>query len=165
MVLARAETDVERGDLGSARRRLASFIASAGYTPEILTRAAEISMQMRDPVQAGRYWLLTPAEGVPVEGAIEVFALACHHNPQQMASELPRFKLRHKVASYPEVVQSRLKRFGIDHVFEQQDPDLVVGQPAGWRQKAKALGCLLLVLALPVALVFVIRAALRTWCG
>lgn len=163
--LTRAQADVDRGDLGSARRRVASFISSTTYRPDVLAMAADISFKMHDPVQAGRYWLLTPAIGPEVEDAIEAFARACHHDAQVMASEMPRFKERCKVAAYPEVVRERLARYGVDVVFQRQDPDLAPVGKSGWKQKAKALGCLVVALGLVLLIAVVLRVVRRAWCG
>jgi hypothetical protein len=164
-VLARVQADIDRGDLGSARRRLASTVGSRGYVPDLLAKVAELSVQMRDPVQAGRYWLLTPASGPEVEAAVEAFVRACRHDARQMASELPRFRLRHKVNEYPEVVRARLARFGIDKVFVQQDPDLAPVQRAGWKHHLKALGCVVMGVGLVTLIVLGVRALARWRCG
>lgn len=164
-VFARAQADIDRGDLGSARRRLASTVGSVGYNPEVLAKVADLSMQMRDPVQAGRYWLLTPTTGAEVEAAIEAFALACHHDARQMASELPRFKLRYRVNEYPEVVRQRLAKFGMDQIFVQQDPDLAPVQRAGWKHNLKALGCAVVGVGIVTLIVLGVRALVRWRCG
>lgn len=162
--IERAQADVDRGDLGSARRRLGSFIGSTRYNPEVLARAAEISMQMRDPVQAGRYWLLTPTTGQPVEAVIEAFARACHHDARMMAAELPRFPRRFKMTEYPDVVRKRLARYGIDEVFTGQDPELARVPKTGWKQKAKVLGCLVVGVGFVALVFFGVRALARWGC-
>jgi hypothetical protein len=108
------QADLARGDLGSARRRLASAVGSGAYDPELLARIAELSVRMGDPVQAGRYWLLTPSTGQEVEAAIEAFARQCHHDGRTMAWELPRFG--------PATWRARRRRAGVPERCSSAEP-------------------------------------------
>jgi hypothetical protein len=109
--LDRVERDIARGDLGSARRRLASFIGSAPYDPETLARVGDLCALMQDPLQAGRFWFLSSREGAEVESAIESFAASLDDG--RLVWELPRFRGREGTV-FPQVVVERLRRHGVD---------------------------------------------------
>jgi hypothetical protein len=70
----RVDEAVSRGDLGSAKRLLLAD-ALSGYDELILVRLAEICWEMRDPVEAGQYWLATSATGPEVDAALEAYRL------------------------------------------------------------------------------------------
>ena len=51
--IERAREDVQVGDLGLARQRLASFLASQGYDAEALEELGRVCLAMRDLRSAG----------------------------------------------------------------------------------------------------------------
>jgi len=71
------ERDIAAGDLGAARRRLASYIRSVGFSAEMCERIARISVMMRDPAEAGRWYFAIDSSDPEAEGAISVFVESC----------------------------------------------------------------------------------------
>lgn len=114
----RAERDVERGDLGSARHRLASHLPRVGYSPALLRRLGEISLGMKDPIEAGRYLLLSDAVGEEVEGAVEAFVKRGASTRIGVVGRLPRLCCLHALEAYPAVVQQRLRRWKLTSLVQ-----------------------------------------------
>jgi len=110
----RVQQDVARGDYGLARTRLLSHLQQQGYSADLLARIGRLSFDMHDLTNAGRYWLISNAEGPEVDAAVRAFADRCGCNAGNMVSQLPQAFRQKPMASYPPVVQARLGRFGID---------------------------------------------------
>lgn len=110
----RAKEDLTRGDHWLARQRVASYLATKGYDPELLIFLGQICYDMHDAYEAGRYWLASTAEGEHVEQAIETFIRHKGGQPGGIAAALPSFVKWAPRESYPPVVQERLRRAGID---------------------------------------------------
>jgi hypothetical protein len=109
--VADTKPETARADPAATRRRLASFIGAEGYKPDLLARIGRLSLELKEPAQAGRYWLLSDAEGPEVDAAIEAFAQSCRGSPRLMVSELPRFARDWDVEGYPKVVRGRIVRY------------------------------------------------------
>ena len=109
----RAKEDLGRGDHWLARQRVASYLATSGYDPELLTFLGQICFEMHDAYAAGRYWLASTAEGERVEQAIETFLRHSGGDPMSIAATLPSFVKSAPRGGYPAIVQERLRRIGI----------------------------------------------------
>ncbi len=108
--VARARADIEHGDLGKARRRLKTTLRNLGYDPELISLLGKISHDMRDPFEAGRYWLCSTAEGEEVERDIATFVAQAGGKPESVRSQLPRALRLGSLDKYPPGVQERLRR-------------------------------------------------------
>jgi hypothetical protein len=155
-----AEADVARGDLGTARRRLASAVASQPYAPDLLGRIADLSLRMGDPVQAGRYFLLSDRTGAEVDAAVEAFARSCGREPRRMAWELPRFRARWDLAALTPAARSRLGALGVDHAMLEDAACPCCPKPRRERRSDALAGCFAVLLA-GIVLVALVVAALR----
>jgi hypothetical protein len=144
--LKRAEQDVARGDLGSARRRMASFVVSADYEPDVLARLGDVCRAMGDPVEAGRWYLLSSADGPEVDEAVGRFVAACRGVPSHVAAALPHFRRRWDVGIYAGSARARVDRYGLVACFhgEAQRRNPRDARRAG---RLAALGCIAGVLA------------------
>ena len=109
-------------DPAATRRRLASFIGTAGYKPDLLARVARLSIELKQPVQAGRYWLLSDASGPEVDEAVEAFAASCQRTPRLMASELPRFARDWDVEAYAAAARARIGKYGLADELARRRP-------------------------------------------
>jgi len=105
--------ETARVDPAATRRRLAAFIGMEGYKPDLLARVARLSIELKEPVQAGRYWLLSDATGPDVDAAVEAFAASCQRTPRLMVSELPRFARDWHVDAYAPAARSRIEKYGL----------------------------------------------------
>lgn len=76
---------------------------------------------MHDPHSAGRYWLLSTAEGDNVESTILQF-FSRFREPAHAINALPRCCRGRPFSSYPEVVQERLRRLGIEERWVAELP-------------------------------------------
>ena len=114
--------ETSKVDPAATRRRLASFIGPEGYKPELLARIGRLSIELKEPAQAGKYWLLSDATGPEVDEAIEVFATSCQRVPRLMASELPRFVRDWDVEAYPELVRARIDKYGLRNELARRAP-------------------------------------------
>ncbi len=111
--IERAEADYQAGDYGMARQRLASLLASRGYSNDLLIRLGEISWAMHDHEEAGRYWIASTAQGDDVDRAIAAF-IACHGpDPRQLVAQLPAAARLKDAYGYPEAARRRLEMLGL----------------------------------------------------
>jgi len=156
----RLETDLARGDLGAARRRLTSRVASGGYSPEALERVAELSLRMGDLAQAGRYAFLIERASPELERAREAFVTACGGEAGRVANELPHFSGSHDLSVYPEKVRARLEAAGVPAHW----PPPWVRGPVGPISRWKVVtGCLVAGGVLGTAVFLVLRALTRVF--
>lgn len=122
--IERADRDLERGDYGMARERLASYLNSKGYDPAMLERLGQLCYEMRDLAQAGRYWLASSAEGEHVEQAVAAFVRRSGTERAFIAAQLPRAVLETTPDSLPPVALERVRRLGLE---------ALIGKPARGR--------------------------------
>jgi len=148
--VTRAEEDIRRGDLGAARQRLASYLGTRGYDPELLDRIGRISHDMRDIAQAGRYWFLATASGPDIERAIAAFLRNAGHDPAIIASQLPRHALLDNVDAYPPSVQPRIHGAGLDTELVRVARHRRLATHTGDSSPWLLVPCLLFVLGLTV---------------
>ena len=147
--------ETARVDPAATRRRLASFIGSEGYKPDILARVARLSLELKEPAQAGRYWLLSDASGPEVDEAIERFADSCQRTPRLMVSELPRFSRDWDIEAYPEVVRARIDKYGLRDELARRERKKRVTSKSG--MTALAIAGLIALLVLGALLVLLRR--------
>jgi hypothetical protein len=144
----RADADLERGDYGMARERLASYLNSKGYDAELLQRLGRLSYEMRDLAQAGRYWLASAGGGDDVEKAVAAFIRRSGNDPTSVAAQLPRVVREASPDSLPPIPKERLRRLGlldeIGRVVHRQE-----SQQTTWRGRI-ALGLVALLVLLCV---------------
>lgn len=118
----RAANDRIAGDLGTAKRRLASLLDTTGYDPGVCRELAEICLDMRDPIEAGRWvYLCEDASDWPSEAAREAMAAFidnCRNDPAIIASRLPRFVKTTQSEALPQPVQARLEAIGLPRPAE-----------------------------------------------
>ncbi|MBK8267809.1 MAG: hypothetical protein IPK83_05705 [Planctomycetes bacterium] len=96
-----------------AKRRLASSLGSRGYNAEKLGRLGRVCLDMHDPYEAGRHWLLSIETGPEVDAAIEIFLDRNGRKPEQIASQV-MWKMRlERIEGYPEVVRIWLAELGL----------------------------------------------------
>ncbi|NUQ67325.1 MAG: hypothetical protein HUU18_03460 [Phycisphaerales bacterium] len=88
--IKRAERDLQAGDFGSARRRLLSRIHAGGFDEEVCRRIAKISMDMKDPIEAGRWLFLVPCSEPRELECINDFTRSCGELREQVLACLPR---------------------------------------------------------------------------
>jgi hypothetical protein len=149
--LARAKEDLARGAPWLARRRLASLVVSTPYRAEVLSLLAEVCHQMGDVPEAGRFWLLSDAEGEHVERAVRVFTELHRGNARQLAAQLPRRTRLASLEAYPPSAQRRIQALGLavpltERAYrspEQARAQGRRGSPVGW-------GCLLVFIVLAI---------------
>ena len=144
--LSRAKQDEEAGDLGAARRRLQSVIGSSGYNAGVCEAIARLSLQMGDPLEAGRWYFLCDSDDPGAQECIDRFAAQCGNNADQIVSQLPRLrratKQLEKLAAFPAAVKHRIDAIGISPA--PQRPRSRGGSKAGGG--LMGLGCLLLLI-------------------
>ncbi|MCO6437443.1 MAG: hypothetical protein J5J06_10180 [Phycisphaerae bacterium] len=163
-VFDRVEHDVRRGDFGSARRRLGSYLATCGYDPAVLRRLGEISLEMKDPLEAGRYWLLSDVEGDEAERTIEAFVHSAGPDPRTIAAQLPRTCYLESVEKFPPKAQERIKKWRLYRMPVAGKPIRVPRESTGVRIAGFALiGGLLLFLICALVGAETIVEALVEW--
>jgi len=114
--------ETARVDPAATRRRLASFIGAEGYKPDLLARVARLSIELRETVQAGRYWLLSDATGPDVDAAVDAFAESCQRTPRLMVSELPRFSRDWDIEAYAAAARARIGKYGLSAHLARRAP-------------------------------------------
>jgi hypothetical protein len=102
--------NIAAGDLGTAKTRLASYLTSHGYDPHLCGRIGDICRDMRDPVEAGRWYLVSDYADDQIEKEVHAFVLRHGHRIEQMMTALPSACRLDDIDSYPDVPRDRLTR-------------------------------------------------------
>lgn len=89
-VVERALADVGAGDLGKARRRLQSYIHASGFDGAVCLQIARISLEMKDPREAGRWYFLVSSTDADAECCVAEFIRASGGTQEQVRASLPR---------------------------------------------------------------------------
>ncbi len=144
-----------RVDPAATRRRLAAFVTAEPYQPARLARVARLSVELKEPAQAGRYWLLSDATGPEVEAAVELFAESCQRLPRLMASELPRFVRDWELEGYAPAALARIEKYGLADELSRRAPRKP--RRSGGPSTALAVAGLLALLLLLGALLVMLR--------
>jgi hypothetical protein len=149
---SKPEAETTKTDLGATRRRLASFVGTEGYKPDLLARIAGICRKLHDEAQAGSYYLLSDESGPEVEAAVETFVQSCGGSAQAIVRGLPRFPERDRIEAYSPVVRARIVRYGLEKELGR------TGKPRAVRKPGLALAAwALLALILLLLAVLVLR--------
>ena len=151
--LERAEEDVRRGDYGLARQRLASYLSTNGYDPDLLARLGQISHDMRDVHQAGRFWLTSTAQGEEVEQAVAVFLRRAGTDPASIVAQLPPTVRQPALDVFPELVRDRLRRHRLEKAIIVAARRTTCPGQSTWGGRIATVGCLLVALSLLVIFV------------
>ncbi len=159
--IERAQDDVNRGHLGIARQRLASYMATQGYDADLAARIGQISYDMRDLHQAGRYWLLSTAEGQHVDEAIDHFLNYCGDEPSCIVGALPRMLRLPNMDDYPDVVRRRLRRFRLEDAIALQARQNAPPPAISMARRAMGMGCCLTLIASAIVFIAGLHAILN----
>lgn len=138
----RIADDLVHGDLGTAKRRLASRLRNTGYDGDLLARLGRLCWDMHDPVEAGRFWLFADVEGPEVDEAVEQFVRRYGNDHRSLASQLPSVVRRADKTVFSGDIRGRLERLGLADVVSLAHvvPPTVSG-PAGFRYTLFTIGC------------------------
>jgi hypothetical protein len=79
----------------------------------VLRRLGELSLAMKDPFDAGRYWLLADVEGEEAERVIGAFVGKTGPSAGTIAACLPRTCCRESLEDYPPKARERIRRWGL----------------------------------------------------
>ena len=96
-----------------ARQRLTSRLAHQGYDPDLLAEIGHVAHLMGDPREAGRFWLMSAAEGPELDEAVRAYVATCGGLVQQVVARLPRAARLSTLDEYPETVRRRWERLAI----------------------------------------------------
>jgi hypothetical protein len=144
--LDRAQRDEAAGDLGSARRRLLSFVRNQGFDAAACEQVARLSMRMGDPEEAGRWYFVCESSDPESQAAIERFRARHGPHARQLLLALPRFARYGSRATLPPQVAARLSELGPPFDEPPAKPK------ADWWDQAFGWGCALVVLVGVVSL-------------
>lgn len=162
--IRRAQADIDAGDLGSARRRLMSRAVSKGYEPGVCERVARLCVQMRDPIEAGRWYFLCESADPEAGPLVERYVEALKRDAGRILADLPSSLYeRFQNGAGPAIVEQRLSTLGAT----SRVPRGVVRAPrATFRQQITGAGCAigtaLLGLCTIVGMITVVKF-LRAW--
>jgi len=154
--LERARADMERGDLGSARRRLASSLGNT-FDQDTLDTLGDICAQMGDPVEAGRYWLASSRDGEEVRLAVERFAALHRHDPDRILRAFPRHVALVAPENLPAPAADRIVSLGLEDPWRRRRERRLAARRTPVIDRVAPLGC---VLAAIVALGLMILGAI-----
>jgi hypothetical protein len=153
--LDRAQRDAAAGDLGSARRRLLSFVRNQGFNAAACEQLARLSSRMGDPEEAGRWYFVSDSSDPEAPAAIERFRARHGPHARQILLALPRFARYGSRAALPPQVAVRLSELGPP--FDEPPPK----PKADWWDKTFGWGCalalLLVVASLGVGIFTIVR--------
>lgn len=155
-VVERAQAELARGEVWRARRRLASYAVSGSYLAEVLALLGAVCQRMGDVPEAGRFWLLSDAEGEEVERAVALFvSLHEQGGPRRLVAQLPRRTRLASLEAYPEAARRRILALGLEAelTWRAWKPRDAPKPRAGAVPPSEAWGCLgpLALVALAVA--------------
>ena len=157
--LDRAKRDEAAGDLGSARRRLVSFVRNQGYDAAACEQIARLSTRMGDPEEAGRWYFVCESSDPESPAAIERFRARHGPQPRQLLLALPRFARYGSRAALPPQVAVRLSELGPPFDEPPSKPK------ADWRDKTFGWGCGLVLLLLGASVVVGLMTIVRWLVG
>lgn len=108
------EPEIRLGDLGTAKRRLCSFIAGTRYDPKVCGQIGDICRDMKDPCEAGRWYFISDRPTKQVRK--EVFAFLSMHNSKLsvVLAQMPSRAKLTDMSAYPEPVRERLESIGCE---------------------------------------------------
>ncbi|MAY73446.1 MAG: hypothetical protein CMJ31_01745 [Phycisphaerae bacterium] len=158
------QADIAAGDLGTAKLRLASYLTSTGYDPVLCGRLGDLCRDMKDPIEAGRWYLVSDRPDNEVAHYIEGFAARHGELVGNMLAALPARCRLANVELYPEPVRSRLQRLGAE------GPIRAAGkrrEPETTASRVTRKGCAAIALILPAGLMLLglisIVRAISSW--
>lgn len=137
--LDRANQDEADGDLGSAVRRLKSFVTTAGYSAELCERIARLGVRMQDPTEAGKWYLLCDSRDERAEECVQKFIASCGGEPKQAWSQIPQSLRLGDFSEYPERVAQRLGAMGVRGSAKRAR----FVRSRTWKDRLSELGCLI----------------------
>lgn len=147
-ILQRVEDDLQRGDYKLAETRLSDYLRTKGYNPDLLARLGRIAHDMRDPCAAGKYWLVSNAEGAEVDASIDALVQRCGRNPRQLVSSVPRYARLKKFDDYPAIVRNRLIALDVGEIIVRKaHEDARAGAATGFWGNLKSWLMILLFFA------------------
>lgn len=145
----RIKLDLSRNDLGSARTRLVSAFVNSPYNPALAEEIARLSLQMHNPVEAGRWYFCCDSQDEQAAALIQLFASKHPSGPKQLLTQLP-VKLRTTPPDQlPISVRQRINDLGNQIAASpSEDPD-----KPDWLLRIFGIGCLLGTILIIVAAV------------
>lgn len=112
--IVRAKADLETGNYAAARRRVESYCDTCKYNPALLGWFGNVAREMHDAHTAGRYLLFSDQEGPDVDECVQKYLSTVGNQPLRALVQIPRCARLESVEGYDEIVQSRLRRLGLD---------------------------------------------------
>lgn len=155
-VFKRAAEDEAHGDLGSARDRLAASAAGTGFPAETCEAVARLSVRMHDPIQAGRWFLLTACDDEEALKAIEFFLDEHDLKPNFVLNRFPKGVISQlRCHPIPRNLQIAFERMGVADLkaalpSKSTPPSLAAN---AW-DKTFSAGCFIIALILLASIPF-----------
>jgi len=145
----RIQLDLSRNDLGSARTRLVSAFVNSPYNPALAEEIARLSLQMHNPVEAGRWYFCCDSQDEQSAALIQLFSSKTSSGPKQLLSQLPPKLRTTPLDQLPDAVRQRMNDLGSQIAASpSEDPD-----KPDWLFRFFGIGCLLGTLLIIVAAV------------
>jgi hypothetical protein len=160
-VFQRAAYDEAKGDLGSARERLAASASATGFPPKTCEAVARLSVRMHDPTEAGRWFLLTACEDDQARKAIEFFLESHKRLPKLVLDRLPKGLIPHlRKSPFPKNLHDSVLGMGVS------DPKTLLTTipekpPSSTSKDALGLGCLFVFALCVLSCGFGVKPMLR----
>lgn len=156
-------SDIARGDLGTAKRRLCSYIAGTRYSSAVCGRIGDICRKMKDPCEAGRWYFISDRPTAEVGEEIDAFVRMHNGRLGTILQQFPTHAKLSELGAYPEPVQQRLQSIGCVEGFGVSRAETVEGALANqgyaagrYGQRWSLAGALIVGILLVLFVVFVI---------
>jgi hypothetical protein len=146
--ISKSNQDIARGDLGSARRRLMSHLATVGYNQEHARRVAELSLQMHDPVEAARWFAVSDPTHPDAAEPLRELLSSCKGEPGRLQAKLPLLDRLSGSEPLPSEVDTFLASHGIQPQKAAAQKPRHTPRLTELVQIVAAAGCMLLFLAM-----------------
>lgn len=156
----RIQLDLSRNDYGSARTRLVSAFVNSSYNPALPEEIARLSLQMHNPVEAGRWYFCCDSQDEQSAALIQLFTSKHASGPRQILSQVP-VRLRSTPGSQlPERVRHRLAALGHRDI-DALAHSAVQENKKDWFAGAVTLGCAAVLLLIVTFTIVGIVASVR----
>jgi hypothetical protein len=156
--------DIARGDLGTAKTRLVSFLIGEGYDPALCAEIGDLCRDMLDPTEAGRWYFVS--DRPTSEVAVEVDAFVARHGgrPESVLKQIPSKAKLDRMDDYPAAARERFRAVGCDWAPGDSHKKVAGLEADIWdtspRLLAVRLGCTVGALAVVALLLIGLRTAL-----
>lgn len=146
--------DRDAGDLGSARLRLISYLKTEKHPEPMCELLATICLDMKDPVEAGKWFFVSNSTHEQAERCISLFVARYKRDPHKILRALQKqIAADVRANKSPAFLTDRFKDLGLIPDAESRKPP----EPSRWqkvRESLPSIGCFVILAAFVLSALF-----------